>query len=166
MNVLFAAPEDAWGGILHRFRTALPEVTFTAGGLNPNTLAGYDVVIPTMSRIDAGLLQTADRLQLIQQIGAGLEGVDLEAARARGIAVANVPTDVSGNADSVAEMVIYFMLALMRRTAEHAEQRQKNNWVCRLAAALWVLRWALLGLVRSGKRSADDSMGLACARSR
>ncbi|WP_127558487.1 2-hydroxyacid dehydrogenase [Saccharospirillum alexandrii] len=127
MNVLFAAPEDAWGGILHRFRTALPEVTFTAGGLNPNNLAGYDVVIPTMSRIDAGLLQTADRLQLIQQIGAGLEGVDLEAARARGIAVANVPTDVSGNADSVAEMVIYFMLSLMRRTAEHPEQRQKKQ---------------------------------------
>lgn len=127
MNVLFAAPEDAWGGILHRFRVALPDVTFTAGGLNPVSLAGYDVVIPTMSRIDAGLLQTADRLQLIQQIGAGLEGVDLDAASARGIAVANVPTDVSGNADSVAEMVIYFMLALMRRTAEHPEQRQTKQ---------------------------------------
>lgn len=127
MNVLFAAPEDAWGGILHRFRIALPEVTFTAGGLNPGSLAGYDVVIPTMSRIDAELLQTADRLQLIQQIGAGLEGVDLDAAKANGVAVANVPTDVSGNADSVAEMVIYFMLALMRRTAEHTEQRQKKQ---------------------------------------
>lgn len=127
MNVLFAAPEDAWGGILHRFRMALPGVTFTAGGLNPKSLAGYDVVIPTMSRIDAELLQTADRLRLIQQIGAGLEGVDLDAAKAKGIAVANVPTDVSGNADSVAEMVIYFMLALMRRTAEHPEQRQKKQ---------------------------------------
>jgi phosphoglycerate dehydrogenase-like enzyme len=123
MNVLFAAPEDAWGGILHRFRAALPNVTFTAVGLNPASLAGYDVVIPTMSRMDADVLQTADRLRLIQQIGAGLEGVDLEAARQKGIAVANVPTDVSGNADSVAEMVIYFMLALMRRTAEHTEQR-------------------------------------------
>ncbi|MEX1214476.1 2-hydroxyacid dehydrogenase [Saccharospirillum sp.] len=127
MKVLFAAPEDAWGGILHRFRTCLPDVTFTARGLNPSSLTGYDVVIPTMSRIDADLLQTADRLQLIQQIGAGLEGVDLDAAKAKGIAVANVPTDVSGNADSVAEMVIYFMLALMRRTAEHAEQRQKKQ---------------------------------------
>lgn len=126
MKVLFAAPEDAWGGILHRFRTDLPEVSFTAGGLNPSSLAGYDVVIPTMSRIDAELLQTADRLQLIQQIGAGLEGVDLEAAQLQGIAVANVPTDVSGNADSVSEMVIYFMLALMRRTSEHLEQRQNR----------------------------------------
>ncbi|MCH8531541.1 MAG: 2-hydroxyacid dehydrogenase [Saccharospirillum sp.] len=126
MKVLFAAPEDAWGGILHRFRTDLPEVSFTAGGLNPSSLAGYDVVIPTMSRIDAELLQTADRLQLIQQIGAGLEGVDLEAAQQQGIAVANVPTDVSGNADSVSEMVIYFMLALMRRTSEHLEQRQNR----------------------------------------
>ncbi|MEP4546635.1 MAG: 2-hydroxyacid dehydrogenase [Saccharospirillum sp.] len=127
MKVLFAAPEDAWGGILHRFRTVLPDITFTAGGLNPLSLAGYDVVIPTMSRIDEPLLQTADRLRLIQQIGAGLEGVDVEAARQKGIAVANVPTDVSGNADSVAEMVIYFILALMRRTAEHSEQRRTKQ---------------------------------------
>lgn len=124
MKVLFAAPEDAWGGILHRLRSHLPKVSFTAGGLNPASLAGYEVVIPTMSRIDAELLHTADRLQLIQQIGAGLEGVDLEAAQRLGIAVANVPTDVSGNADSVAEMVLYFMLALMRRTAEHPAQLQ------------------------------------------
>lgn len=127
MKVLFAAPEDAWGGILHRFRTVLPDVVFSAGGLNPESLAGYDVVIPTMSRIDERLLHTADRLRLIQQIGAGLEGVDVDAARQKGIAVANVPTDVSGNADSVAEMVIYFILALMRRTSEHAEQRRKKQ---------------------------------------
>lgn len=126
MKVLFAAPEDAWGGILHRFRTYLPQVSFTAGGLNPTSLVGFDVVIPTMSRIDAELLQTADRLQLIQQIGAGLEGVDLDAARQQGIAVANVPTDVSGNADSVSEMVVYFMLALMRRTSEHLAQLQNR----------------------------------------
>ncbi|MHA7880982.1 MAG: 2-hydroxyacid dehydrogenase [Saccharospirillum sp.] len=127
MKVLFAAPEDAWGGILKRFRSHLPEVTFTASGFNPATLAGFDVVIPTMSRIDAGLLQTANRLKLVQQIGAGLEAVDLEAAEQKGVAVANVPTDVSGNADSVAEMVIYFMLALMRRTSEHLSQRQNRR---------------------------------------
>ncbi|MCH8551249.1 MAG: 2-hydroxyacid dehydrogenase [Natronospirillum sp.] len=127
MKVLFAAPEDAWGGILGHFRTALPDVEFIAGGLNPADLSGYDVVIPTMSRIDQACIETADQLRLIQQIGAGLEGVDLDAARARQIAVANVPTDVSGNADSVSEMALYFMLALMRRTSEHAAQREARQ---------------------------------------
>lgn len=115
MRVLFAAEEDAWGGILDKFRQALPAVEFVAaGGYELTSLAGYDALIPTMSRVDADLLATADRLRLIQQIGAGLEGVDRAAAEARGIEVANVPTDISGNADSVAELGIWMMLGLAR----------------------------------------------------
>lgn len=121
MRVLFAAPESAWGGILARFRAALPEVEFVASGFNPASLAGFEVVIPTMSQLDAPLIEGADRLQLIQQMGAGLEGVDLDAARRAGVAVANVPTADSGNADSVAELAVYLMLALLRRAPEHAQ---------------------------------------------
>lgn len=120
MRVLFAAPETAWGGILERFRAALPEVEFVAGGFNPTSLAGFEVVIPTMSQLDAALIEGADQLRLIQQMGAGLEGVDLEAAERAGVAVANVPTAESGNADSVAELAVYLILALLRRAPEHA----------------------------------------------
>lgn len=121
MRVLFAAPETAWGGILARFQAALPEVEFVATGFNPSSLNGFEVVIPTMSQLDAALIEGADRLQLIQQMGAGLEGVDLDAAERAGVAVANVPTADSGNADSVAELAIYLMLALLRRAPEHAK---------------------------------------------
>ncbi len=115
MRVLFAAPEDAWGGFLHQIRAELPDVDFeAAGGFETSSLAGFDVLIPTMTRITAPLLETADRLKLIQQCGAGLEGVDIEAARQRGIRVANVPTDISGNADSVAELAVYLMIGLSR----------------------------------------------------
>ena len=55
-----------------------------------------------------------DRLRLIQQCGAGLEGVDLQAARKLNIWAANVPTDISGNADSVAELGVYLMIGLSR----------------------------------------------------
>jgi phosphoglycerate dehydrogenase-like enzyme len=119
VRVLFAAKEDAWGGILDKFRHALPDVEFiAAGGYELTTLEGFDALIPTMSRVDAELLATADRLKLIQQIGAGLEGVDREAAEARGITVANVPTDISGNADSVAELGIWMMLGLARQARQ------------------------------------------------
>ncbi len=40
--------------------------------------------------------------------------MDVQAARERGIRVANVPTDISGNADSVAELAIYLMVGLSR----------------------------------------------------
>jgi phosphoglycerate dehydrogenase-like enzyme len=77
-------------------------------------LKGYDVLIPTMSPITREILETGNQLKLIQQNGSGLEGVDFDAARDLGIRVANVPTDISGNADSVAEVGIYLMIGLSR----------------------------------------------------
>jgi phosphoglycerate dehydrogenase-like enzyme len=115
MKILFAAPENAWGGVLGLLRKELPEHEFVVlGNFAPGSLGGYDVVIPTMSRITEPLLGTADRLRLIQQVGSGLEGVDIASARKRGIRVANVPTDACGNADSVAELGIYLMIGLTR----------------------------------------------------
>ena len=45
-----------------------------------------------MSRIDATVMDHVAGLRLIQQWGVGLEGVDIVAATARGITVANVAT--------------------------------------------------------------------------
>jgi phosphoglycerate dehydrogenase-like enzyme len=72
-----------------------------------------DVLIPKMQRVDASSID-ASGARLIQQSGAGLEGVGLEAAKARGIAVANLPAS-GGNADSVAEHTILLTLALLRK---------------------------------------------------
>lgn len=73
------------------------------------------MLIPTMTRIDAALMDRIEGLRLIQQWGAGLEGVDVAAAGERGIAVANVPTADSGNAESVAEWCVMAAIALSRQ---------------------------------------------------
>jgi phosphoglycerate dehydrogenase-like enzyme len=115
VKILFAAPENAWGGFLGLIGSAFPQHQFVASGrFEVDTLKGFDVLIPTMSRITKEMLEEGDQLRLIQQCGAGLEGVDLEAARSLNIPVANVPTDISGNADSVAELGIYLMIGLSR----------------------------------------------------
>jgi len=129
MRVLFAAPEDAWGGAFDKFRQALPDMEFVAASdYQTASLAGFDAMIPTMTRVDATLLQSADRLKLIQQSGAGLEGVDIGAAQRLGVPVANVPTDTSGNADSVAELAIYMMLALARRASTIPDHFRRRQW--------------------------------------
>ncbi len=115
MKILFAAPENAWGGFLHMVRSRLPEHDFhAAGAFHVECLNGYDILIPTMTPIYRKVLKSADRLRLVQQCGAGIEGVDLDTAREMKIWVANVPTDDSGNADSVAELGIYLMIGLAR----------------------------------------------------
>lgn len=115
MKILFAAHENAWGGFLGLLKGELPEHEFAASGrFGFDTLKGFDVLIPTMSIVNQEHLADSDHLQLIQQCGAGLEGVDLLVAAEMGIRVANVPTDISGNADSVAELGIYMMIGLSR----------------------------------------------------
>ncbi len=115
MKILFAAPEKAFGGVLDMIRSHLPAHDFEATGrFQVEGLEGVDVLIPTMCPITRPLLEKGDRLRLIQQCGGGLEGVDLEGARDLGIWAANVPTDISGNADSVAELGVYLMIGLSR----------------------------------------------------
>ena len=102
MNILFAAPENAWGGFLGMVKEQLPEHRFRAtGGFWVDSLAGVDVLIPTMCPITGDLLADAGQLRLIQQCGSGLEGVDIAAATRKEIYVANVPTATSGNRSPV-----------------------------------------------------------------
>lgn len=74
------------------------------------------VLVPSMARITRSVIEAAPRLRLIAQFGAGLENVDLDAARERGIAVRNVP---GANAQAVAELAAFLMLALARRLPLH-----------------------------------------------
>lgn len=156
MEILFTAPETAWGGFLGKLRAALPEHHIRSSGrFGVESLAGVEVLIPTMASIDATLLATADRLRLIQQSGVGLEGVDLVAAQARGIPVANVPSDASGNADSVAELGIYLMVGLSRNTRAMAASLQQRVVGAPLGIALSGKTVGLVGL---------GGIGLALAR--
>ena len=62
--------------------------------------------------VDAEVLNAAPRLRLIQKIGVGVNTIDLEAARRRGIAVCNLP---GSNTRAVAEHTLGLILAVLRR---------------------------------------------------
>jgi phosphoglycerate dehydrogenase-like enzyme len=99
-------------------RKALPEyardeVIVWQGGQLKTLPSSIDVLIPMMNRIDENFMSVVP-VRLIQQWGVGLDGVDIEAARRRNIAVANVAGN-GGNADSVAEHAVLLTLALLRK---------------------------------------------------
>ena len=93
-----------------------------------SALDGVNVVIPLMCRIDSALMD-AGSFRLIQQWGSGLEGVDLQAARQRGIRVANVPA-AGSNADSVAEHVILLTFALLRDLSGSSRECEGGELGC------------------------------------
>ncbi len=152
MRILFAAHEERWGGFFGRIRSELPEHEFIASGrYGFDSLKGFDVLIPTMARVSRETLGTIDRLRLIQQAGAGLEGVDIKAARELGIHVANVPAGISGNADSVAELGIYMLIGLSRDIRGMAKSLSQRQMGVPLGRALSGKTIGIVGLGSVGK---------------
>ena len=106
-----------------------------------------DVMLPAMSRIDGPLMDRIEGLRLIQQWGAGLEGVDVAAATERKIAVANVPTPGTGNAESVAEWCVMAAIAISRRLPLAQENiRAAGTWGTPLGRARMGRTAGILGL--------------------
>jgi len=124
----------------------------------PEAVRHADVVIPLMSRLDAAAIG-AGSMRLIQQFGAGVEGIDLEAARARGVWVANTPSEDTGNADSVAEHAVMLMLAVLRRLPEAQQSIRTGRLGAPLGMALGGRTVCIWGLGAIGRALARRLRG-------
>jgi phosphoglycerate dehydrogenase-like enzyme len=82
------------------------------------------VVVPTISALTAPVIE-AGTFGLIQQFGAGVDAIDLAAARRAGVWVANMP---GLNAVHVAEHAIALLLALARRLPEAGTGFEPGHW--------------------------------------
>ena len=76
-----------------------------------------DVLVPTVTdRIDRSILtQAGPNLRLIANFGTGVDNVDLDTARNRGILVTNTPGVLT---EDTADMTMALILAVARRIAE------------------------------------------------
>lgn len=117
-----------------------------------------DVLIPTVSRIGEDAIRSP-RLKLVQQYGAGLDSVDIPAASRRGVYVANVPSAGTGNAESVAELALLFMLALARQYPRSQEALQQRKLGTPLGMALKGRTAAIVGFGGIGQELARRLSG-------
>lgn len=90
-------------------------------------LADADVLVPTVTdTIDADLIEAAgDRLKLIANFGAGVNHIDLKAARARGILVTNTPGVLT---EDTADLTLALILSVPRRIAEGEKLVRSGEW--------------------------------------
>ncbi|OFW06002.1 MAG: hypothetical protein A3I61_14005 [Acidobacteria bacterium RIFCSPLOWO2_02_FULL_68_18] len=116
----------------------------------PGAVGTADVLIPLMARIDATLI-AATSARLIQQWGAGLDGVDIAAATARGVRVCNVPSDATANGDSTAEHALLLMLGVARRLRSCARTFREGAWGVPRGEALAGGGALIVGFGRVGK---------------
>jgi D-3-phosphoglycerate dehydrogenase len=85
---------------------------------------GAEVLVVRSTKVSKAMLE-AGRLALVVRAGAGVNTIDVEAASARGIYVANCP---GKNSVAVAELAFGLMLALDRRVPENVADLRRGVW--------------------------------------
>jgi len=135
------------GPVPARVEAALRE-TFTLAE-DPEGVDGILSLLGT--RVDAALLERAGpQLRIVANYGAGVDNVDLEAARSRSVLVANTPDVLT---ETTAELAIALTLALLRRVAEGDRfVRRRERWSFSLEFMLGEsLRGKTFGVVGPGR---------------
>ena len=109
------------------------------------------VLVPTITdRLDAALLEGArPQLKLIANFGAGVDHIDLAAARRRGITVTNTPGALT---EDTADLTMALILGVPRRLAEGIKAVESG------AFAGWSPTW-MMGRRLSGMRLGIVGMG-------
>lgn len=91
-----------------------------------NIISNYDgILIRSRFPIDRFFLEGAGNLKFIGRVGAGLENIDEEFARQKGIILLNAP---EGNRDALGEHTIAMLLMLMNRLKIADNEVRNGTW--------------------------------------
>ncbi len=116
-----------------------------------------DVLVPTVTdRIDRAVIsQAGEQLRLIANFGTGVDNIDLDTARNRGIIVTNTPGVL---AEDTADMTMALILAVPRRLAEatlymKSPDQQWTGWspTWMLGHRIFGKRLGIIGMGRIGQ---------------
>lgn len=148
--------------------------------LEPLRLAGHDIVIPSPGKtptlddlrphlphaagwlagvepITREIIALAPNLRIIARNGVGVDNVDIDAARAHNVAVANTP---GANARGVAELALGLIFALARKIPETSSSIKTGGWDRSQGVELQDRTLAIAGCGQIGKTLARMALGV------
>lgn len=90
-------------------------------------LRSADAILPTVTdKLTADVLSAEPlRTRIIANFGVGFNNIDVDAAKARGIAVSNTPEILT---DATADLAMTLLLMIARRTGEGERHVRSNHW--------------------------------------
>jgi len=105
-------------------------------------------IITRETEIDARIIDELENCKAIVRYGIGVDNFDLEAAKAKGIYVANTPTY---GCDAVAEQAVALMFGSMRRIATRDADVRAGKWDIGNAEVMYGFGGKTLGVVGLGR---------------
>lgn len=91
----------------------------------PDALDGVGILVVRSTEVTAKAIDAGKHLNLVVRAGAGVNTIDVAAASARGVYVANCP---GKNASAVAELTLGLILALDRRLVDATVDLRGGRW--------------------------------------
>ena len=112
-------------------------------------VADADAVITQFAPVDSEVIGAMRKARAIVRYGIGVDNVDLDAARSRGIPVCNVPDYCI---DEVADHTLAFLLATTRQVVTNATFVRQGKWgLATPLNAMFALRDLTVGVVGFGR---------------
>ncbi len=121
-------------------------------------LEDCDGYIAGLDEVTDKVLSSCKKLKVVSRYGAGVDRVDLTAAKANNIAVTNTP---GVNAIAVAELAFAMILNLARRISFLNEKTKAGEWIRSTGTELNGKAIGILGLGAIGRNLARYAQGLA-----
>jgi len=99
-------------------------------GLSPEELTkiipDFDgIIVRSATKVKKEVIDAAEKLKVIGRAGIGLDNIDQEAAKSKGIKIVNTPTATS---ISVAELALGMMFAAARRIPQASVSTKAGKW--------------------------------------
>lgn len=117
-------------------------------------IKGFDcVVVRSATKITKEVIEASDKLKLVVRAGVGLDNVDIDAAKAKGVVVQNTP---EAPTVSVAEMVFSLMFSLARNITQADSSMKDERWEKKKLSGteLWNKTLGIVGFGRIGQEVA------------
>jgi len=112
-------------------------------------IAGYDgIVVRSRTKVREPLIDKAANLKVIIRGGVGLDNIDVAYAQSKGIEVRNTP---AASSNSVAELTIGYLLALVRQVPQATASMKAGKWEKKALSKGSELAGKTLGLVGCGR---------------
>lgn len=84
------------------------------------------LIIRSRFKVDHNIIDSKSKLKFIVRIGSGVENIDTEYAKSRGIKCISTP---EGNANAVAELCLSFLMSALRHLSTANQEVRQGEWL-------------------------------------